>query len=174
MRKSISLVLAAALAGCGGPGQEPADGAAQAKAAPAAKKPKGDDQQELATSGEWRRVTMDGAAVLLFGEGRERPLAALRCDQQLESLLIERMTESPEAGVDTMKLIVDGKTRRLPVTWDGASLPIAVAMVKLEDQLTDGLSRVSGTFELDLKGEPKLRLPADRRIGTLIEECRQI
>ena len=173
MRKSISLVLAAALSGCGGPEQEPADGAAQAKSAPAPKKSVG-DQEELATEGEWRRANMDGGAALLFAQGRNRPLAALRCDQQLESLLIERMTESPEAGVDTMKLSVDGKTRRLPVTWDGASLPIAVAMVKLEDELTDSLSRVSGTFKIDLKGEPKLTLPADRRIGTLIEECRQI
>jgi hypothetical protein len=173
MQKLMSLVLAAALAGCGGEERDPAHGAAQAKAAPAAKK-SATESEQLATVGEWRRSNMDGTLALLFGEGRSRPLAALRCDHQLESLLIERMTESPEAGVDTMKVRVDGKIRRLPVTWDGASLPIASAMVKLEDQLTDSLSRVSGTFELELKGEPKLLLPADRRIGTLIEECRQI
>jgi hypothetical protein len=45
--------------------------------------------------------------------------------------------------------------------------------VRLEDRLTDSLTRLSGTIELELKGEPKLSLPPDRRIGTLVEECRQ-
>ena len=173
MQKLTSLALAAALAGCGGAERDPSGGAAQAKAASPSNN-SATAKEQLATAGEWRRSNRDGTQALLFGEARGRPLAALRCDHQLESLLIERMTESPAAGVDTMKVRIDGKTRRLPVTWDGASLPIASAMVKLEDQLTDSLSRVSGTFELELKGEPKLLLPADRRIGTLIEECRQI
>ena len=174
MRKLIALVLSASLGACGEAGNEASEGPGQAKAAGPAPAQAGLKGDALATKGEWSRATRDGGFALLFGERRDRPLAALRCDHQLESLLIERMTVAPEAGVDTMKLTVDGKTRRLPVTWDGASLPIASAMVKLEDQLTDSLSRVSGIFELELRGEPKLLLPADRRIGTLIEECRQI
>lgn len=167
MRKLILMAAAATLCGCGAAGEEAGEGTAQAKAAaPAAK-------TASATPGEWRRVSMDGGAALLFGRRGERPLAALRCDSQLESLLIERMTVEPAPGVDTMKVSADGETQRLPVMWDGASLPVAAASVRLEDRLTDSLTRLGGAIELDLKGEPKLSLPPDRRIGTLVEECRQ-
>jgi hypothetical protein len=166
MRKLI-LAAAATLCGCGAAGEEAGESATQAKAAPAATK------AAAATEGEWRRVSMDGGAALLFGARGERPLAALRCDAQLESLLIERMTVEPKPGVDMMKVSADGQTERLPIMWDGASLPVAAASVRLEDRLTDSLTRLSGMIELELKGEPKLSLPPDRRIGTLVEECRQ-
>ena len=167
MRTLILLAAAAALAGCGGAGEEAGEGAAEAQAVPAATK------ATATTEGEWSRVDMNGGAALLFGVRGERPLAALRCDAQLESLLIERMTVEPEPGVDMMKVSAGGETQRLPVMWDGASLPVAGASVRLEDRLTDSLTRLSGTIELELKGEPKLSLPPDRRIGTLVEECRQ-
>ena len=167
MRKLILAAAAATLCGCGAAGEEAGEGAAQAKAAPAATK------APASTEGEWRRVNMDGGAALLFGPRGERPLAALRCDAQLESLLIERMTVEPAPGVDMMTVTAGGETQRLPIMWDGASLPIAGASVRLEDRLTDSLTRLSGTIELELKGEPKLSLPPDRRIGTLVEECRQ-
>jgi hypothetical protein len=163
MRKSILLALASVLAGCS-PAAEEQQSETKA-ASPATGMP---------TEGEWRRASLDGAAALLFGDGGERPLAALRCDQPLESLLIERITAKPAAGVDSIKLRIDGRSHRLPIVWDGASPPVASATVKLEDPLTDSISRVSGAFELEMKGERKLVLPADRRIGTLIEECRQI
>ena len=164
MRKLILPAAAAMLFGCGAAGEEAKEGAVQAKApAPA----------EKASAGAWRRTSMNGAPVLQFGERGERPLAALRCDVQLESLLIERMTVEPESGVDTMKVTTGGETERLPIMWDGASLPIAGATVRLEDPLMDRLSGLRDPIELELKGEPKLSLPPDRRIGTLIEECRQ-
>ncbi len=169
MRKLILLAAAAALGGCGNGTEESTRGAAQARFAPAVAK------AAYGEEGEWRRADMDGngGAALLFGKRGERPLAALRCDAALELLLIERMTVKPAAGADMMKVSAGGKTERLPVMWDGASLPIAGASVRLEDPLTDRLSGLSGTIELELKGEPKLSLPPDRRIGTLIEECRQ-
>jgi hypothetical protein len=167
MRKLILLAAAAALVGCGADREEPGEGAAQAEVPAAAGK------EEVATAGEWRRVNQGGGAALLFGARGERPLAALRCDAQLESLLIERMTVEPEPGVDTMKVTAGGESERLPIMWDGASLPVAGASVRLEDSLTDRLSRLGDPIELELKGEPKLSLPPDRRIGTLIEECRQ-
>jgi hypothetical protein len=167
MRTLILLAAAAALAGCGGAGEEAGEGAAEAQAAPAA------TNAAATTDGEWSRVDMNGGSALLFGARGKRPLAALRCDAQLESLLIERMTVEPEPGVDMMKVSAGGETQRLPIMWDGASLPIAGASVRLEDRLTDSLTRLSGTIELELKGEPKLSLPPDRRIGTLVEECRQ-
>jgi hypothetical protein len=170
MRQSILAAAAAAalIGGCGGAGEESREGRAQAQVAAAPP-----SRDKAATAGEWRRVSLDGAGVLQFGERGERPLAALRCDAQLESLLIERMTVEPEPGVDTMKVSAGGKTERLPIMWDGASLPIAAASVRLEDPLTDRLTRLSDPILLELKGEPKLSLPPDRRIGTLIEECRQ-
>jgi hypothetical protein len=169
MRKLILLAAAAALAACGNGADETAQGAAQARSAAAGAK------ADENVSGEWRRADRDGngASALLFGERGERPLAALRCDAALETLLIERMTVKPAAGADMMKVSAGGETEQLPIMWDGASLPIAGASVRLEDPLTDRLSGLSGTIELELKGEPKLSLPPDRRIGTLIEECRQ-
>ena len=168
MRKSILATAASALIfGCGAPVEEGSQGSAQAQvAAPPAR-------AEQAPAGEWRRVSLNGAGVLQYGARGERPLAALRCDAQLESLLIERMTVEPEPGVDTMKVIAGGKTERLPIMWDGASLPIAGASVRLEDPLADRLTRLGDPIVLELKGEPKLSLPPDRRIGTLVEECRQ-
>ena len=83
------------------------------------------------------------------------------------------MTVKPGAGVDTMKVHAGEETERLPIIWDGASLPVATATVRLEDRLADGLTRLGGTIDIELRGEPKLSLPPDRRIGTLIEECRQ-
>jgi hypothetical protein len=167
MRKLILLAAAAALSACGAAGDEAGEGAAEAKAVP------GQAKQDSSAGAEWRRIDMDGGSALVFGHRRERPLAALRCDVQLESLLIERMTVTPKPGVDMMKVSAGGEKQRLPVMWDGASLPIAGATVRLEDRLADGLSRLGGTIEIELKGEPKLSMPPDRRIGTLIEECRQ-
>jgi hypothetical protein len=167
MRRLILLAAAAALGACGNAADETAQGAAQARSPAAAK-------ADEDASGEWRRPDGDGnGSALLFGERGERPLAALRCDAALETLLIERMTVKPAAGADVMKVSAGGETERLPIMWDGESLPIAGASVRLEDPLTDRLSGLSGTIELELKGEPKLSLPPDRRIGTLIEECRQ-
>lgn len=168
MRKLILAVAAAAgLWGCGAAEEKGRQGSAQAQAPspPAAGEPK--------TAGEWRRISLGGAGVLQFGERGQRPLAALRCDAQLESLLIERMTVEPEPGVDMMKVSAGGETERLPIMWDGASLPIAGASVRLEDPLTDRLTRLGDPIVIELKGEPKLSLPPDRRIGTLVEECRQ-
>ncbi len=171
MRKPIlAAAVATALCGCGAAGNKGGEGTAQAQVAAPAEKSK---ERLAAPSGEWRRANLDGGAALLFGEGRERPLAGLRCDAQLETLLIERMTEKPLAGVDTMKVTAGGETERLPIIWDGASLPIASATVRLEDPLMDRLSGLGGTIEIELKGEEKLSLPPDRLIGTLIEECRQ-
>ena len=168
MRKSILAALAAMLCGCGAAGEEAGEGAAQARApSPAGK------EQPAVPVGQWRSATPEGNAALLFGAGRGRPLAALRCDAALESLSIERMTAEPRPGVDVMKVKAGGEAERLPIIWDGASLPVAVATVRLEDRLTDRLSRLSDPIELELKGEAKLSLPPDRRIGTLIEECRQ-
>ncbi len=166
MRKLI-LAAAVLLPACGASGDDPREGAGQAQAA----EPTAIDGP--AQAGEWRRIEMDGGAALVFGSRRERPLAGLRCAAQLESLLIERMTEKPQGGVDTMKISAGGETERLPIIWDGASLPIASATVRLEDPLMDRLSGLSGKIEVELKGEEKLVLPPDRRIGTLIEECRQ-
>jgi hypothetical protein len=169
MRKLILMAAAAAIGACGSGAEETGKGAAQAEAAPAAGKADGERE------GEWRRADRDlsGGSALLFGKRGERPLAALRCDAALESLLIERMTVKPEAGVDMMEVKAGGESERLPIMWDGASLPIAGASVRLEDPLTDRLSGLGDPIELELKGEPKLLLPPDRRIGTLIEECRQ-
>ncbi len=170
MRKSILAVAGlAALCGCGRSGDSGQEGTAQAQVTA----PAGKAEARREPEGQWRRVEMNGGAALLFAEGRERPLAGLRCDAQLESLLIERMTVEPQSGVDTMKVTAGGETERLPIIWDGASLPIATATLRLEDPLTDRLSGLSGTIEIELKGEEKLMLPPDRRIGTLIEECRQ-
>lgn len=167
MRQIILLAAAALLSACGSGGEQAAGGAAQAKA------PAAGAREVLAARAEWRRADADGGAALLFGERGERPLAALRCDAAVESLLIERMTAQPEAGVDMMKVSAGGESERLPIMWDGASLPIAGASLRLEDPLADRLSGLSGTIDIELKGEPKLSLPPDRRIGTLIEECRQ-
>ena len=166
MRNLILLAAAAALSACGAAGEE-AEGAAEAKAAP------GEVAADPAAGAEWRRISADGGSALVFGHGGDRPLAALRCDVQLESLLIERMTVKPASGVDTMSVRAGEERERLPIIWDGAGLPVATATVRLEDRLADGLTRLGGTIEIELKGEPKLSLPPDRRIGTLIEECRQ-
>ena len=167
MRKPILLAAAGFLSGCGSAADKAGEASAHAKSS------QPESRKEPATEGEWRRVELDGGSVLLFGPSRNRPLAALRCDAQLESLLVERMTVKPQSGADVMKITAGGETERLPVMWDGASLPIAGATVRLEDPLTDRLSRLGAPIELELKGEPKLSLPPDRRIGTLIEECRQ-
>lgn len=169
MRKLILLAAAAALGACGNGSEESPQGTARAGSTPPAAK--ADDGE----GGRWRRADTDaiGGSALLFGRRGERPLAALRCDAALETLLIERMTEKPVAGADVMKVSAGGEAEQLPVMWDGASLPVAGASVRLEDPLTDRLSGLSGTIELELKGEPRLSLPPDRRIGTLIEECRQ-
>ena len=167
MRNLILLAAAAALSACGAAGDEAGEGAAEARAAP------GEVAADAAAGAEWRRISVDGGSALVFGHGRDRPLAALRCDVQLESLLIERMTVKPASGVDTMSVRAGDERERLPIIWDGASLPVATATVRLEDRLADGLTRLGGTIEIELKGEPKLSLPPDRRIGTLIEECRQ-
>ena len=167
MRNLILLALAAALSGWGANGDEADSGAAQARATAASR-------ESAAAAGEWRRVNEEGVRILQFGPRGGRPLAALRCDAELESLLIERMTAAPEAGVDTMKIKAGGETDRLPIMWDGASLPVAGASIRLEDQLTDRLSRLSEPIVIEIQGEPTLSLPPDRRIGTLIEECRQV
>lgn len=170
MRQIILLAAAAAalLGACGSGGEQAAGAAAQAKVPASAA-----SKEDPAAKARWRRADADGGAALLFGEQGERPLAAIRCDAAVESLLIERMTAEPESGVDMMKVSAGGESERLPIMWDGASLPIAGASLRLEDPLTDRLSGLSGTIEIELKGEPKLSLPPDRRIGTLIEECRQ-
>ena len=125
------------------------------------------------SEGEWRRREMASGDALLFGVDRDRPLAALRCDQNAEKLLVERMTEAPAVGVETMKITADGRARQLPVVWDGASLPVASAAVDLGDRLIDSLNRPSGRIEILLGREPPLALPMDRQIGVLIEECRR-
>jgi len=170
MPKHILAAAAAAaavvLSGCGGAGEATGGSTAEAKAA--APEP----QAEPPAAGQWRRSLLGGSGVLAFGPSRGRPLAALRCDAQLESMLIERMTDQPGAG-DTMKVKAGGETERLPVMWNGASLPVATATLRLEDPLTDRLAGLGQPIELELKGAAKLSLPPDRRIGTLIEECRQ-
>ena len=125
------------------------------------------------SEGEWRHREMDGGDALLFGADRDRPVAAIRCDQHAEKLLIERMSEEPAAGIETMKVTADGRTRRLPVVWDGASLPVASAAVDLGDRLIDSLNRPSGRIEIALGREAPLALPMDRKIGVLIEQCRR-
>jgi hypothetical protein len=169
MREEILAAFGAALlCGCGAAATKTGEDAAQAKT------PVTPVSGEIAiATGEWRRGDGDGVAALLFTPRKGRPLAALRCDAQLESLLIERMTDAPLAGVDTIKVQAGGESERLPIMWNGASLPVAVATVRLEDPLTDRLARLGQPIEVQLKGEPTLTLPADRRIGTLIEECRQ-
>jgi hypothetical protein len=119
--------------------------------------------------GEWRRRDMDGRPVLLFGEPEGRPLAAFSCERG--DLLIERMTVRPSGGIETMKVTADNRIRTLPVLWDGASLPIGIASLHLDDRMVDSLTRSDG-IELELGSEPRLTLPADPRIRALIEECR--
>ena len=123
-------------------------------------------------AGEWRRKDMDGAPLLLFQGGGERPLAALRCDLESGELLVERMTVAPSGGIGTLTVTADNRTRTLPVMWDGATLPIASAALALDDRLVDGLARGSGRMEIGLGDEKLLALPADRRVAALVEECR--
>lgn len=167
MRKLILLAAGAALSACSAAGDGGGQGAAEVEGVT------GQAKHDRSAGAEWRRIDRDGGSALVFGHRKDRPLAALRCDVQLESLLIERMTVKPVSGVDTMSVRAGEETERLPIIWDGASLPVATATVRLEDRLADGLSRLGGTIEIELKGEPDLSLPPDRRIGTLIEECRQ-
>jgi hypothetical protein len=123
--------------------------------------------------GTWRRADRDGALLLLFGESRARPLAGLRCDSESGSLLVERMTVAPSGGIETMTIRADNRARTLPVLWDGATLPIAIAELELENRMVDSLARRSGTIQIELGDEPLLVLPADRQLGDLIEECRR-
>jgi hypothetical protein len=157
-----------ALAGCGD--QSRPVGEARAAEPPPAKLKA---SEPPLSEGEWRRREMASGDALLFGVDRDRPVAAIRCDQQAEKLLIERMTEAPAVRIETMKVTADGRTRRLPVVWDGASLPVASAAVDLGDRLIDSLNRPSGRIEILLGREPPLALPMDRQIGVLIEECRR-
>lgn len=122
--------------------------------------------------GQWRRADIDGAPLLLFSDGNARPVAGIRCDRQSGSILIERMTVAPSGGIEAMTVKADNRTRTVPVLWDGASLPIAIGAFEFDDRLVDGLTRSSGRIEIELGSEPLLVLPADRKIGALIEECR--
>ncbi|WP_324749541.1 hypothetical protein SH591_13335 [Sphingomonas sp. LY54] len=166
--RSLLLAGVMALAGCGD--QSRPVGEARAAEPPPAKLKA---SEPPLSEGKWRRREMASGDTLLFGVDRDRPVAAIRCDQHAEKLLIERMTEAPAAGIETMKVTADGRTRRLPVVWDGASLPIASAAVDLGDRLIDSLNRPSGRIEILLGREPPLALPMDRQIGVLIEECRR-
>jgi hypothetical protein len=168
--RDLLIVLAAALLlrTCEGRGAD--DGAPMATAAPPA--PVLRSAAPSRAVGEWRRADRD-APLLLFGESRARPVAGLRCDRQSGSLLVERMTVAPSGGIETMTIRADNRTRTLPVLWDGATLPIAIAELKLRDRMVESLARYSGSIEIELGDEPLLVLPADRQLGELIEECRR-
>jgi hypothetical protein len=122
--------------------------------------------------GAWRRGEQDDTALLRFESPGGRPVAAVRCDRFRGSLLIERMTVKPSGGIETMTIRADNRTRTLPVLWDGATLPIAIAELELDDRMVDSLARLSGSIEIELGSEPLLSLPANRQLGELIEECR--
>ena len=123
--------------------------------------------------GAWRRSEQDDAPLLLFEAPGARPIAGVRCDRMRGSLLIERMTVKPSGSIETMTIRADNRTRTLPVLWDGATLPIAIAELELDDRMVDSLARRSGSIEIELGSEPLLSLPPDRQLGELIEECRR-
>ena len=87
--------------------------------------------------------------------------------------MIERMTVKPSGSIETMTIRADNRTRTLPVLWDGATLPIAIAELELDDRMVDSLAGRSGSIEIELGSEPLLSLPSDRQLGELIEECRR-
>jgi hypothetical protein len=123
--------------------------------------------------GEWRRSEQDNSPLLRFEALGARPIAALRCDRPRARLLIERMTVEPSGSIETMTIRADNRIRTLPVLWDGATLPIAIAELELDDRMVDSLARRRGSIEIELGSEPLLSLPADRQLGELIEECRR-
>ena len=124
-------------------------------------------------SGAWRRSGRDDALLLFFEAAGPRPIAGLRCDRARGVLLIERMTVKPSGGIETMTIRADNRTRTLPVLWDGATLPIAIAELELDDRMVDSLATRTGSIEIELGREPLLILPADRQLGELIEQCRR-
>jgi hypothetical protein len=123
--------------------------------------------------GAWRRSEQGDAPLLLFERAGQRPLAAVRCDRPRGRLLIERMTVKPSGGITTMTIRADHRTRTLPVLWDGATLPIAIAELEIDDGMVESLARLSGDIEIELGNEPLLNLPMDRQLGELIDECRR-
>ena len=124
------------------------------------------------SQGVWRAADADDGDALLFPGHEERPLAAVRCDRASGRISVERMTLSPGPGTDAMKVEADGRRRTLPILWDGASLPIAVASLKLDDPMVDALARPSGRIDITLEGEPPLALPGDRALVDLVARCR--
>jgi hypothetical protein len=124
-------------------------------------------------AGAWRRSDQGGTPLLLFEAPGARPVAGLRCDRPRGRLTVERMTVKPSGGIETMTIRADNRSRTLPVLWDGATLPIAIAELELDDRMVDSLARRSGSIEIELGSEPLLSLPADRQLGELIEECRR-
>ncbi len=122
------------------------------------------------TPGDWIYAAESRETFAIFGNGREEPLAIIRCDLQSKRVGIGRFGSN--RGSATLRIRTETRTGTLQAVTRESSRPLVAAEVNARDPLLDALAITKGRFTLETEGMRTLYLPAWAEVTRVIEDCR--